>query len=147
MPVEDVPAWLVSIKTEYVLSRMKSGESAAEANSAADKSFALHFPSGKLREHHLAYDVFADDEIVGYVWIGPQVDSKFDKWWVWDVEIFEPFRRRGYGRDAMILAEQKAKSAGAVELGLNVFGYNTGARSLYESMGYEPTSIRMTKIL
>ncbi|WP_411731667.1 hypothetical protein [Paeniglutamicibacter sp.] len=47
----------------------------------------------------------------------------------------------------MLLAEQKAKSAGAVELGLNVFGYNTGARKLYESLGYEPPSIRMAKPL
>ncbi|MFL4476620.1 GNAT family N-acetyltransferase [Paeniglutamicibacter sp. MACA_103] len=147
MPTKDMPAWLVSIKAEYVASRMEAGKSAAEANAAASKSFAHHFPKGKPREQHLVYNVVAEDAIVGYLWIGPQTDADAGKWWVWDVEIFESFQRRGYGRDAMLLAEHEAKSFGAVQLGLNVFGYNTGARKLYEALGYATTSIHMAKQL
>jgi hypothetical protein len=32
-------------------------------------------------------------------------------------------------------------------VGLSVFGNNTGARALYEQMGYEATSIQMRKWL
>jgi ribosomal protein S18 acetylase RimI-like enzyme len=36
---------------------------------------------------------------------------------------------------------------GAEEIGLNVFGQNTVARSLYESSGYEISSLQMRKWL
>jgi ribosomal protein S18 acetylase RimI-like enzyme len=58
-----------------------------------------------------------------------------------------PFRGRGFGRAAMVLAEQEARRGGARRLGLNVFGTNTVARSLYESLGYEITELQMSKEL
>jgi ribosomal protein S18 acetylase RimI-like enzyme len=33
------------------------------------------------------------------------------------------------------------------QLGLHVFGHNHGARRLYDSLGFEPTSITMRKPL
>jgi ribosomal protein S18 acetylase RimI-like enzyme len=53
----------------------------------------------------------------------------------------------GYGRAAMRLAEHHAREAGARTLGLSVFGHNEGARGLYESVGYEPTTVKMRKQL
>jgi ribosomal protein S18 acetylase RimI-like enzyme len=47
----------------------------------------------------------------------------------------------------MLLAEEQAHGAGATEIGLNVFGYNAVARGLYESLGYETTSLQMRKEL
>lgn len=32
MPAKDIPAWLVSITADYVVSRMEAGESAVEAH-------------------------------------------------------------------------------------------------------------------
>jgi len=66
---------------------------------------------------------------------------------VMDIEIREEFRRRGYGRATMLLAEEAARNHGATYLGLNVFGHNPNARALYESLGYESQSIRMRKPL
>jgi len=40
-----------------------------------------------------------------------------------------------------------ARSQGARTLGLSVFGFNTGARRLYESLCYETTSVTMAKAL
>jgi len=34
-----------------------------------------------------------------------------------------------------------------VSIGLNVFGDNLGAQSLYKQMGFETTSIQMRKLL
>jgi hypothetical protein len=33
------------------------------------------------------------------------------------------------------------------EIGLNVFGFNDGARRLYESLGYRVLTVQMTKTL
>ncbi|MGL3807656.1 GNAT family N-acetyltransferase, partial [Paeniglutamicibacter sp. R2-26] len=149
MPVSEMPAWLDAIKAEYVESRRLAGESREEAQSNADASFARFFPDGLPIDGHLVFQAHheTEDDSVGYLWIGPQMDSSPDKWWVWDIEIYKPHQRNGYGRETMLLAERTAKACGASELGLNVFGYNTSARALYESLGYEPTSIRMAKAL
>ncbi|MDN3905792.1 GNAT family N-acetyltransferase [Arthrobacter sp. YD2] len=71
--------------------------------------------------------------------------SSSDAWWVSDIEIHEDHRGKGYGRAAMQLAEVAAAEQGAATLGLNVFGYNTVARDLYESLGYETVSMQMRK--
>jgi ribosomal protein S18 acetylase RimI-like enzyme len=47
----------------------------------------------------------------------------------------------------MVLAEREARSHGATELGLNVFGSNTVARHLYETLGYGTVAVRMSKRL
>ena len=87
----------------------------------------------------------ADDGIVvGVLWIGPFTEGS-DAWWVWDVEIDEQHRGAGHGRGAMQLAEEEAARHGAATLGLNVFGYNTAARRLYASLGYETTAVQMRK--
>jgi len=84
---------------------------------------------------------------VGALWIGPQTDGPPGHWWVWTVEIDEPFRGRGLGRAAMELAEREARRRGATQIGLNVFGHNHIARSLYESLGYEISRLQMYKRL
>ncbi|GAA1404750.1 hypothetical protein AUR04nite_08090 [Glutamicibacter uratoxydans] len=67
--------------------------------------------------------------------------------WIWDILIEDEFRRRGFGKSAMLLAENYASSQGAATLGLNVFGFNTTARRFYESVGYKTTSLKMRKTL
>ena len=70
-----------------------------------------------------------------------------DSWWVYDVEVDEQARGRGLGRRLMELAEVEVARLGGTSIGLSVFGTNSRARRLYESLGYEPTSIRMRKRL
>ncbi|WP_166848130.1 GNAT family N-acetyltransferase [Isoptericola sp. BMS4] len=47
----------------------------------------------------------------------------------------------------MILGEEYARARGARSLGLNVFGFNTAARALYESLGFETAAVTMHKRL
>lgn len=86
-------------------------------------------------------------EAVGYLWVGQDATTDASAWWVWDIVINADRRGRGYGRTAMLLGEEYARSRGARTLGLSVFGFNTGARRLYESLGYETTSVKMLKKL
>ena len=63
------------------------------------------------------------------------------------MEIGEEHRGRGYGRAAMLLAEEEARRRGLNRIELNVFGGNTIARNLYRSLGYVETSAQMAKDL
>ena len=104
-------------------------------------------PSGAPAPGHAIFDVVGDDhEPVGYLWIAPDTSDDAGGW-VWDIEIDDDKRGRGFGRTAMILAEDYARQQGAHTLGLNVFGFNVAARNLYQSIGYEPTAIQMRKRL
>lgn len=96
----------------------------------------------------MVFDVVDDvGATVGYLWIGPDTSDDAGAWWIWDIVIDADKRGRGFGRMAMVLGEEYARAQGAHALGLSVFGFNTGARGLYESLGYETTSVKMLKRL
>jgi ribosomal protein S18 acetylase RimI-like enzyme len=87
-------------------------------------------------------------EYVGYLWIGldrPNT-SKLSAW-IYDIEVAEEQRGRGYGRALLRAAEKETLKNGVPTLGLNVFGTNHVARKLYESSGYSITQIAMSKQL
>lgn len=144
MPADRRTPWLDRSRSEYIESRQKAGETLGQATANADRSFKTYFPHGVPAAGQHVFDVVADGEPVGVLWIGV-MDSASNDWWVFDVEISESQRGRGYGRAAMQLAETTAQELGAASIGLNVFGYNTIARHLYESLGYETTSVQMKK--
>ena len=54
-------------------------------------------------------------------------------------------RGRGYGKAAMLLAEEEARRHGLDRVALNVFGANEVARRLYRSLGYEENAVAMSK--
>jgi len=56
-------------------------------------------------------------------------------------------RGKGYGKQTMLLIEEKARELGLKSIGLHVFGVNTVARNLYEGLGYEISSLNMQKQL
>lgn len=47
----------------------------------------------------------------------------------------------------MLLLEEKVKKLGLKHIGLHVFGHNTAAVQLYNSLDYDTTSIMMEKAL
>ena len=63
------------------------------------------------------------------------------------IEIAEPFRRRGFARQAMLLLEDEARAKGLDRIILNVYGNNEPARSLYQSLGYDERAVTMAKQL
>jgi ribosomal protein S18 acetylase RimI-like enzyme len=63
------------------------------------------------------------------------------------VRIDEKSRGKGYGKQIMLLLEEKARELGLKSLALHVFGSNQVARGLYEKLGYEVSSLNVTKPL
>jgi ribosomal protein S18 acetylase RimI-like enzyme len=87
-----------------------------------------------------------DGTIVGELWLGPHPQRQ-DAAFVYDIEIHTTSRRRGYGRAAMLAAEQLVRSSGVNELALSVFGFNESAKALYDSIGYRILATQMSKAL
>lgn len=83
---------------------------------------------------------------VGTVWIAVE-DPNGQGAWIYDIEIAASHRGRGLGRALLMAAEEVVAVNGASSIGLNVFADNAAARGLYESSGYEVTSLHMRKAL
>lgn len=149
MPAARLSPWSEWMRREYVRARVASGDPGERAEEHARTAFAASFPDGSPAPGHLVFDVVLlgpglPDEIAGYLWISP-VSAGSDAWWVQAVEIAEDHRGSGHGRAVMELAERTAAEHGATTLGLNVYAYNEAARHLYDSLGYEMTSMHMRK--
>ncbi|WP_156761820.1 GNAT family N-acetyltransferase [Microbacterium karelineae] len=145
---DDFPQWMQRCCAEYAADLVALGGSADEARRHAESSIRESFPAGHPLEDNAVFDLIDDTgRSVGYLWLGRDQSQDPTSWWVWDVVVDAEYRGRGLGREAMQLAEEYARSRGAVTLGLSVFGFNRPARQLYESLGYEITSVKMRKSL
>ncbi|TGB14104.1 GNAT family N-acetyltransferase [Streptomyces palmae] len=148
LDTRDFPAWLERSRAEYAKDLVALGHTSEDAHRQADESMARAFPAGIPAAAHAVFDVVDHAGVaVGYLWIGPDTSDDAGAWWIWDIVIDADKRGRGLGRMAMLLGEEYARARGAHTLGLSVFGFNTGARGLYESLGYETTSVKMRKRL
>jgi ribosomal protein S18 acetylase RimI-like enzyme len=148
MREEHFASWIADAGRRYAESREEAGDTRDQARVHAERSMLTYFPEGRPLDGHFLYDVVADGETVGALWIGPHPQTPDGMaWWVYNLEIEEEFRRHGYARAAMELAEEEIRKLGGTSLGLNVFGWNTAARLLYESLGYRVTSLQLRKSL
>jgi ribosomal protein S18 acetylase RimI-like enzyme len=145
-PDSDLAEWIDQTRLHYISERVAAGDSPAEAETNAAASIERLFPDGSPAPGQLVGRLVCVTQAIGCLWIGI-AGSDPQRWWVWDVMIDESFRGQGYGRQAMELAETLARRQGAQTIGLNVFGQNQIARTLYTSLGYTETAIQMRKAL
>jgi ribosomal protein S18 acetylase RimI-like enzyme len=87
-----------------------------------------------------------EDGLIGIVWVELEHRETTGAW-IYDIEIVSEQRGRGYGRALLRAAEREVAKQGVKSIALNVFGGNAVARHLYESSGYEITSLHMRKRL
>jgi ribosomal protein S18 acetylase RimI-like enzyme len=144
---EELSDWLAVTREEYMSQRVASGGDPSTSALMADERLARLFPGGQPASGQHVYRIMRDHDQVGSIWIGEGPDGPSESWWVWSIEVDEIARGRGFGREAMVLAEGEARRYGATRMGLNVFGSNHVARALYERLGYETTAVQMQKFL
>jgi ribosomal protein S18 acetylase RimI-like enzyme len=142
-------AWLSRAIAEYAQDHVVDGRWSEEE--AVEKSRAEHdqlLPQGlKTPDHHLWSIVSASDrKAVGILWVAIRQTPKPNAF-IYNIEIFPEFRRRGFAEAAMRMLEVEARRMGAETVRLHVFGHNTAARPLYEKLGYTATNIVMAKPL
>ncbi|WP_431952266.1 GNAT family N-acetyltransferase [Nocardia lijiangensis] len=111
----------------------------------------LYLPDGPDTEgHQLLVAESAAGETVGDLWIGPdprQATATGRSAWLYDIYVFESYRRRGYGSAILAAAERLVTEQGTTRLGLNVVGDNVAAIALYRSCGYTVSSMHLDKTL
>jgi GNAT superfamily N-acetyltransferase len=132
----------------YAAGKVRAGTwSQAEAEGRAARDVDGLLPEGPASQGHFLYSVRDDstNAEAGIVWFALKDSGVGRSVWIHDIFIHENFRRKGYATRALELIEDRAKVLGARSVGLHVFGHNHGARTLYEKMGYNATSITMAK--
>jgi len=133
---------------EYAADNVRAGYWAeSESLQKARESFERLLPQGLQSKDHYLYSIYEGDEAVGVIWMRAEMERPVKSGFIYDLRVDEKFRGKGYGKQAMLLIEDKAHELGLKSIGLHVFGYNTVARNLYEGIGYETTSLNMIKQL
>jgi ribosomal protein S18 acetylase RimI-like enzyme len=146
MTQTEFDAFLERIIPEYAADNVKAGywdESEALEKSRKETNGLL--PQGLQTENHNLYTVYDEDQAVGIVWMRANVNRPTKSGFIFELRVDERFRGKGYGKQAMLLIEEKAREMGLQSIGLHVFAYNDVARSLYEKLGYEASSLNMKK--
>lgn len=135
---------------EYAADHVKAGNwKPEEALALSRREFEELLPNGVASPDQYLYSVWdtATGDNVGLVWYALKKNRGAPYAFIYDFVIYESFRRKGYGEQTLRALEEVVKPRGIHEIELHVFGYNTGARALYEKSGYEATNIRMLKKL
>ena len=146
----DFHAWLVQAIPAFALTNVEDGRwTLAEAIEKSKEAHALLLPQGLQTPGQFFVRLRATegDEEIGTLWWAEAEKAGALEAYVYSIEIDETARRRGFARAAFAELERVTRERGVHHLSLHVFGHNHGARRLYESLGFEPTSITLRKIL
>jgi ribosomal protein S18 acetylase RimI-like enzyme len=144
---DELAHWVPAMFAGYVEERIGAGESRESAWAAASAQQEQLFPAGMPAEGQHVMNLVLDGGAVGVLWMGRPLGGDEETWYVFYVEIDEVHRGLGLGREAMVAAEGWASSHGGSRIALNVFGSNTVARALYDSLGYRVLATGMYKDL
>lgn len=148
MTQPEFEAFLTRVIPEYAADNVRAGYWAeAEALERSREEFAKLLPKGLQSPEHYLYTVYADDAPVGAIWLKANPDRPTKSGFIFELYIDESQRGKGFGKQAMLLIEEQARELGLQSLGLHVFAVNAVARKLYETVGYETSSLNMTKKL
>jgi len=135
---------------DYAQDHIKGGRwSEEEALQESAKEYQGYLPQGVQTPDNYLY-MIEDEKLeksVGILWVALREQAAERQAFVYDVKIFDEFRRRGYATQAFQLLEKKAAELGAASIGLHVFGHNLPAREMYEKLGYAVTNVIMRKEL
>ena len=80
----------------------------------------------------------------GYIWHG--IDDEHENWaFLYSIVVFEQFRNKRIGVQAMQLLEDRLKKEGFEGMSLHVYAYNNIARKMYRNLGYETSALTIGK--
>ena len=148
MTQPEFDAFLERLIPDYAADNVRAGYwSEEEALEKSRKQTMSLLPDGLQTKDHYLYTLYEGDNAVGMIWLRAELDRPIKSGFIFDVEIKEEFRGKGYGKQAMLLIEEKARELGVKRMGLHVFGYNNVAKNLYERIGYKVSSMNMLKDL
>lgn len=132
---------------DYRAEFIAAGFSEEYADESVENSKKSYFPNQKLAPGNSIFFAYDSGSKVGKLWLYSVEREGKTEWSIYDVETFDDFRGKGYGRAIMLAAEDYVRAAGGDSISLSVFGNNHVARKLYESLEYETIRVGMKKKL
>jgi ribosomal protein S18 acetylase RimI-like enzyme len=143
----ELPEFMAASRAEYVEGMIAHAQMPLEfARGKAEHDLREFVGATSIPKGHRLYWIEAEGERIGRLWFGERRSRRVGRFaWLYEVEIDEPFRGRGYGRRAMELLENEVRALGISEVALNVWGGNEAARSLYRAQGYFERAVEMAK--
>lgn len=137
MSPERYPRYAVESEAAFAQDLVDAGRyTMEEAVEESHRQFLDELPHGLGTPGQELFTASVDGVEVGILWIGMRRRDGRRHAFVLDIEVAADQRRKGYGRELMHAAEREAARLGAGSIGLHVFGFNVGAVSLYEQLGY-----------
>lgn len=146
MAEADYQAYLDRIIPEYAAEKVQAGNwSEVDALERSRNEFERLLPQGIHTSDNFVGTLQNENgESVGVLWYELS-EKRLGTAFIFDFEIYAPFRRRGYASQALAALEPHARARGVKKLELHVFGSNTAARELYKKVGYIETNVHMAK--
>jgi ribosomal protein S18 acetylase RimI-like enzyme len=144
--------WIVQGQVEIVRARLGHERQREASRQTIEERVMQHV--AKLREEEgFPNEAFVarteDGTSAGFVWVARthndstgQLEASLLSQYV-----AEPYRGRGLGRRLMETAEEWARRQGLPRISLSVGVHNTFGQRLYETLGYQVETVRMTKKL
>lgn len=143
MTEDEYKPWRAEAEAHYAQSAAASGQSAQDAARNAVDTYARLLPDEFATPDHHFWYAYDGDRRVGFLWVKVTHNTAF----VHNVAVEPDVRRQGYGRAIMLAAERWCHDNALTRIGLHVFAHNTGARALYEQLGFTETGRNMAKDL
>ncbi|MEU4689484.1 GNAT family N-acetyltransferase [Actinoplanes sp. NPDC023714] len=143
MTEDEYKPWRAGAEVHFAESATASGRNPQEAARDAAETYARLLPDEFATEDHHFWYAYDGDRRVGFLWIKVTRDTAF----IYNVAVEEGLRRLGYGRAIMLAGERWCRENALTRIGLHVFAHNTGARALYEQLGFAETGRNMAKDL
>jgi ribosomal protein S18 acetylase RimI-like enzyme len=135
MTEAEYPRWRERVVADYAQSFVDAGLlTLDEAAGRAEEQTVSTLPEGLATEGHEFLVLLADGEPAGEIWLRHAFEPGMS--YVFMVAVHAGRRGRGLGRALMTAGESASRAAGSQRLGLYVFGHNTVAIRLYDSLGY-----------
>jgi RimJ/RimL family protein N-acetyltransferase len=150
MDQDDFAAFLKEAIPDYARDKVRVGNwQPDEAIERSRREFENLLPQGPTTPNIFLWKIEDAESAtkVGILWLGVQERNGEQDGFVYDVRVFEPYRRRGYASAAFRALEAEARWLGLASIGLHVFGDNHAARALYQKLGYVETNVNMRKLI
>jgi len=143
MNEQEFEAFMVISMKDQAEGQVQAGEwKAEEAQGNIGKLREQFLPDGLDTADHSFFTIEAPGTgaKVGGLWYMLVEEEGKRQVFVLDIQIYETYRRHGYGSQAFLVMEEKAKELGISKISLHVFKHNGSARAMYEKLGYQGIS-------
>lgn len=145
MTEPEFDALMATTTADYAADRARAEEiPLAAAQESATAQIAQLVPQGLSTPDHYFWRVATEDgAAVGSLWVFH--DAAQRRAFIYDIVIDEAQRGKGYGEATMRALEEALRPMHVTHIALNVFGFNTTARALYDKLGYHVAATIMLK--